>query len=276
MQQAGSRGGIFLSGIFFMIWIVFVCVEPRMPSNPKGCSIGGRLSSPFRRALLGLVLFASLRLILCTLFDMTLLFFVIVDGILVTIFNLGLSFLCMTTSYVLQCQLTDLINIQPGQNLMPYLIGVFAITVSGITAAYVAHPNFCALVSLAGAVSSIPVIQTLNLYARLTTHGGNQEGRGNVLTQILLATEYYYVFSCLVAFLAEAFYRGPNVDDHYWTDELIDSMRHHQDIGVDDWTRLLVHSIFLNLIDELTHISSVTSSSDDNAFYSTELVSLVK
>jgi hypothetical protein len=126
------------------------------------------------------------------------------------------------------------------------------------------------LVSLAGAVSSIPVIQTLNLYARLTTHSGNQEGRGNVPTQILLATEYYYVFSCLVAFLAEAFYRGPNMDDHYWTEELVDSMRHHQDIGVDDWTRLLVHSIFLNLVDEMTHLSTATSSSDhDNAFHST-------
>lgn len=103
------------------------------------------------------------------------------------------------------------------------------------------------------------------LYAQVTTPqsaGPNQHGRGNVLTQILLACETYYVFSSVVATVAEFGYQSTKyrTDNGYasWMIELIDSMRHHQDIGVDDWTRLLVHSIFLNLIDELTHFSATT------------------
>jgi hypothetical protein len=263
-----------VSYVFCITRVAFICVEPRMPSDPKGCSIGGRMSSPFRRALLGLLLLATTRFVISKMLDMALFHVALIDGILVTCFNVGLSFLCMITSYILQCQLTNLINIHPGKDLVPYLIAVFVMTVAGITAARTTYPNLCALVSLAGAVSSIPVIKTLTLYARLTTLGGNQGGRGNVITQILLSTEYYYVFSCLVAFLAEVFYRGPNVEDYKWTDELIDSMRHHQDIGVDDWTRLLVHSIFLNLIDELTHVappraSAASTSRTPSADYST-------
>ena len=261
MQQAatGSRGGIFLVGIFFMIWVCFVSVEPRMPSDPKGrCVVGGRLSGPFRRSLIGLVGLALFRFFYRSLYDVddnNSAGFLFLDGILVIAFNVGLSFLCMTTSYVLQCQMTTMINIQPGKLQIPYLIAVAVTTIVGIALSRLIHPNFGSLITLAGAISSPPILQTLWTYAMLTTRGGDQDGRGNVLTQILLATEYYYVFSCLVAFVAEAMYRGPEIVDRTVLDDMIDSMRHHQDIGVDDWTRLLVHSIFVNLIDELTHVT---------------------
>jgi hypothetical protein len=294
MVQQEGRGGEYLEGLFFMVGVGFICLSPRMPSDPKhGCTIGGRISFPFRRAFLALVVLAMAREMVCHLVHDNSIFFKVFDGVLGTMFTVGQCFMCMTTAYLLQDQLTAVISIQPGQDLIPYLTAVFAINVTGITLSHWVHPNFCALISLAEAVSSIPVLKTLQLYATVTTHGGQHAGRGTALTQVLKTTEYWYIFSSIVAFFAEVNHRKNvdalelgwtdelveamghqqdiGVDDFFaevfhrknvdalelgWMDELVEAMRHQQDIGVDDWTRLLVHSIFLNCIDELSHFSA--------------------
>ena len=44
----------------------------------------------------------------------------------------------------------------------------------------------------------------------------------------------------------------------------LQAIRHNQDSGVDDWTRLMLHSVFLNSIDELQHFSSSNASNSTN------------
>jgi hypothetical protein len=55
----------------------------------------------------------------------------------------------------------------------------------------------------------------------------------------------YHVFFLfyLVAFLAKAFYQGLNIDDHYWTDELIDSIT--PTIMTSGWTIGLVYGYII-------------------------------
>jgi hypothetical protein len=267
-----GRGGITLVGLFFMVGVAFLSLGPKMPSDPKSpCIVGGRLSHPFRRALLALVILAISRdLIFGLLLDnessSALLKFS--DSFLGTIFTVGQAFLCVSSAYLLQCQLSNVINVHPGEGLSPYLIAVLIINLVAYTLSYWSHPNYIALISLGSAVSTIPVIKTLRLYAQVTTYGGAHAGRGTVLTQVMTHSEYWYIFSSLVAFLAEMFQRENAVADGtdrrmMWRDDLVDAMRHHQDVGVDDWTRLLVHSIYLNLVDELMHVSP--SSTNNNS-----------
>eukprot|EP00545_Synedropsis_sp_CCMP1620_P003229 CAMPEP_0119025038 /NCGR_PEP_ID=MMETSP1176-20130426/33033_1 /TAXON_ID=265551 /ORGANISM="Synedropsis recta cf, Strain CCMP1620" /LENGTH=283 /DNA_ID=CAMNT_0006980483 /DNA_START=90 /DNA_END=941 /DNA_ORIENTATION=+ len=245
-----------------------------MPSDPpkSPCTIGGRLSHPFRRALLALVILAISRDLIFGILEHTdkssSAFLKVLDSFIGTIFTVGQAFLCMSTAYLLQCQLSNMVNINPGEGLSPYLAVVFCINVIAYTCSYWLHPSCIALISLGSAISTIPVIQTLQLYAKVTTYGGPTAGRGTVLTQVMLHSEYWYIFSSHVAFVAESMssQQSDGADmDRIWQHDLIDAMRHHQDVGVDDWTRLLIHSIYLNLIDELMHVSPTTASngSDD-------------
>ena len=91
----------FLAGQLFTLGVAFLATGPRMPFDPpflksgRSC-IGGKLSHPFRRALLGLVVLGMIRILIChVLFSRTLNKTIqILDELFSTIEIVGQSFLC--------------------------------------------------------------------------------------------------------------------------------------------------------------------------------------
>ena len=121
-----GRGGITLVGLFFMVGVAFLSLGPKMPSDPKSpCIVGGRLSHPFRRALLALVILAISRdLIFGLLLDnessSALLKFS--DSFLGTIFTVGQAFLCVSSAYlvsVFSCLSWPRLRSSAGRSLSP-------------------------------------------------------------------------------------------------------------------------------------------------------------
>ena len=265
----------FLSGQIFMLGIAAVAVLPRMPSDTaQGCTIGGRLSFPFRRALLLLIGISVVRLlcfhVLVQVDDNDANdgrggggFLAAMDATLETVHVIGQTFLCLTTAYLLQRQLSNYINIEggaPGRNLVPFLIAVSCLTIVGSIGANTWHAGWGCLINLAEAISCWPVLKTLRLYISVTTQGSIQKGllRGPVLVQMLTVAELWYLSTSLTSFLAEAADKTHGempTDTHgHFLRLLSIAVRQNQDNGVDDWTRLLLHAVFLNGLDELHHV----------------------
>lgn len=294
-MKAGSEIH-FLAGQVFILGVACTAIVPRLPSDDRNVySIGGRLSGPFRRALVALVTIGILRVSVCHfLFPFaaddnnnsttpTTTFFHAVDGILDAIQVVGQSFLCLTTAYLLQCKLSNYINIEggaPGRSLIPTLVVVFLSTVVASILSKSSHAQWACLSNLGEALSCRPIVSTLKAYSSFTTRGGNHGGRGPVLVQILLTVEYWFFTTSVVAFFAEYLFGNimeevlltPQQDPGQktmmrWYILLLEGIRQNQDNGVDDWARLLVHSIFLNSIDEMEHF---TTNNNNNYTSATE------
>jgi len=218
----------YLAGQIFTLGIAAVAILPRMPgdSSVSNYSIGGKLSYPFRRALIGLVCVGWIRVLGChVLFSSALMgetdgtfsssinnnsavsMIKLVDAMLGTIHVVGQTFLCLTTAYLLQRQLSDFVNVDValerqflgGSSLPASLVIVSLLTFGGAFLSELSPPNYWCLVNLAEAYSCFPVLNTLKVYASVTTRTtgtGNSiqqqssGGRGPVLTQILMTIEY--------------------------------------------------------------------------------------
>jgi len=255
-----------VAGQIFTICVALLAVAPRMPFDSNG-TIGGKLSFPFRRALLLLVAVGVTRVLVCHIFFPGQIF---LDNLLGIVHVVGQSFLCLTTAYILQLRLSQVINITPGASLMPVLVAIAVIAPLGAVLAHTAHPNFWSLVNIAKASSCYVVLQTLATYASVTTSGSH--GRGSFLAQLVRMAEYWFLATSILAFVGEVLHghiltRYQHLDGNNVEDEahpivvLLDAVRHNQDSGVDDWTRLLIHSIFLNSLDEMQHFTSNSSNS---------------
>ena len=252
----------FLAGQLFTLGVAVLAVGPRMPfDKPHELSIGGRLSFPYRCALLGLVALGMIRVVVCHIVFPS---FSSLDAVLGTIHVVGKSFLCLTTAYLLQVQLSAVINISPGNSLMTILIVVSILTVLAPILASTIHPNYQSLEHIAEALSCFGVLDTLRTYSTVTAPNSNR--RGPFLTQLVRLTEYWILATSLLAFLGEAshgflFTKFHRDDEDHPVVVLLDAFRQNQDSGVDDWTRLLIHSIFLNTLDELQHFTSANGQS---------------
>lgn len=271
----------FLAGQIFMMGIAAVAIAPRVPSDSNmfpSLSIGGRLSFPFRRALIWLIAIGIVRTLACHLHHPDSSVLAAIDGVLGTVQVVGQSFLCMTTAYILQCQMETVINIDggsPGVSLRPTLVVVLLLTVAGAVLSRFVHPNWFCLENLAEAISCLPVLKTLKTYASVTTVGGQHHGRGPVLVQVLLVVEYWFMTTAILSFGAEALNTlHGDLEGARPVQLILEAIRTNQDNGVDDWTRLLLHSIFLNTMDELQHFTggggfptgaAPSSSDNDNA-----------
>lgn len=278
----------FLSGQVFMLGVAAIAILPRVPSDTTHNSrIGGRLSLPFRRALLWLIGIGIVRTLACHLvavdqaagevnaYSSTISHILtIADAALATIQITGQSFLCLTTAYIMQCQMEGIINIEggrPGRSLIPYLLIVMVLAVSGTLLSALLNPYFFCLVNLAEAISVKPVVQTLQTYASISTVNtdDNHKKQGPILVQALLIVEYWFLTTSILSCIAELIdmaapttINGGSQSMAITTVKiLLDAVRTNQDIGIDDWTRLLLHSVFLNSIDELMHFSGGVPSS---------------
>ena len=246
----------FLAGQLFTLGVAALAVGPRMPfDKPNELAIGGRLSHPFRRALLGLVVLGAIRVVFCHILFPS---WSLLDAVLGTIHVVGQSFLCLTTAYLLQCQLSSVINISPGKSLMNVLVSVTVLTILAPILANKLHPNFQSLEHIAEALSCHGVLGTLHTYSSVTAPNSN--GRGPFLTQLVRLTEYWFLTTSLLAFLGEASHGFLLTKFHHEQEDhpivvLLDAFRQNQDSGYDDWTRLLIHSIFLNGLDEMQHFT---------------------
>mmetsp|Transcript_8392 Transcript_8392/g.13888 ORF Transcript_8392/g.13888 Transcript_8392/m.13888 type:complete len:299 (-) Transcript_8392:112-1008(-) len=257
----------FLAGQIFTLGVAAVAIAPRMPSDDNlfpSFSVGGRLSFPFRRALVFLVCLGVIRVLVCHVHHPNSMQLAAIDGVLGTVHVVGQSFLCLATAYLLECKLENYINIEPGRSLLPVLVLILTLTVLGAALSAFVHPNYWSLVNLAEAASCLPVLKTLTTYASVTTVGGRHHGRGPIMVQVLRMVEYWYLTTALLSFLAEA------MDDTYDNIDnaegrpiqiILGAVRHNQENGIDDWTRLLVHSVFLNTIDEMEHFSAGATAS---------------
>jgi len=277
-MKAGSEIH-FLAGQVFILGVACAAIAPRLPSDDHDrYSIGGRLSGPFRRALVVLVTIGIARVSVCHFlfpFDdhsnnsPTATFFHAVDMILDAIQVVGQSFLCLTTAYLLQCKLSNYINIDggvPGRSLVPTLVVVFLSTALSSILSKSVHTKWACLSNLGEALSCLPIISTLKTYSSFTTRGGNHDGRGPVLVQILLTVERWFFTTSVISFFAEYFFgnteeallkqQDPVGITTNWYILFLEGIRQNQDNGVDDWARLLVHSIFLNSVDEVEHFTT--------------------
>ena len=253
----------FLSGQIFTLGIIAVAVVPRMPSDRHRWTVGGRLSFPFRRALLWLVCIGLFRVVCFHLvpIDSSSTYIIAMDSTFETIQVIGQSFLCLTTAYILQRQLANYINIEgggPGRNLVPFLVGICCMTMAGSIGSNLFHSGWRCLINLAEAISCYPVLKTLRLYTSVTTMGSSQTGlRGPVLTQMLTVSELWYLATSILSFVAEGLdktHGDLETAEGHFLQLLSIAVRQNQDNGVDDWTRLLLHAVFLNSIDELHHV----------------------
>eukprot|EP01083_Nonionella_stella_P023756 65705_1 len=258
------------------IWgVAAVAVIPRQHIDLVGWSVGGDLSHSFRKLLLGLIVINFLRLLMK---DSSIEHnFVLLRDVLGIVQQLGNSFLCFLSSYILQTWLANVINLggRPGSNLKPTL---YASTVASILAAILArrvHSNFWGLRRFANAISSIPVVQTLKTFNTVTTRGGNHEGRGSILSQTLMTVEYWYVAVQLMSAIGFAMNRE-KVDETTQLDELWAAFREASFML--DWIRILSHAIFINQLDEL-YLTSPPHQSDSKTqptASSQDLIPLVK
>lgn len=247
------------------IWgVAAVAVAPRQHIDRTRCAIGGSLSYNFKKLLLVLVAINFVRLLMkdSNIEDKV----QIARDLMGIAQQLGNSFLCFLSPYILQTWLANMINLggRAGANLMPPLYASTLLSIAASILARTWHPNFWALRKLGNAISSAPVVGTLKTFNSVTSRGGFHEGRGTILSQTLMTVEYWYITGQMLAVIGFAMNRGSAIsqDDTTQLDELFSAFR--KACFFLDWTRILAHAIFMNQLDEL-HLSSSPPSNSDNA-----------
>lgn len=150
---------------------------------------------------------------------------------------------------------------------MPYLTAIFILTVVGCLLSTFHSTYWFVLVNIAEGLSCYPVIQILKAYASVTT----SNHRGSIIVQILLTMEYWFLTTSLLSCFAECLELSTtsNVKISHVTNILegkfvaysgfkivLTAIQANQNNGIDDWARLFLHSVFLNLLDEMEHFGT--------------------
>lgn len=241
------------------IWgVAAVAVFPRLPSDPTYCTIGGNLTHTFRKLLLVLVGTNFVRLFCSKKINAA----IALSDALGVVEVVGLTFLCFLTPYLLQRWLSERINIggRPGENLITPLLVVGFMSAVGMILSHTVHPNLWFLKKAANGLASIPVLRTLRQYNSVTTVGLRINGRGNILSQSLMMVEYWHLIVQLLGAVGYACNTGRPEDEHTAWDVILCSFRN---IGfVADWTRVLSHAIFMNVLDEIYSLPPPADQSD--------------
>jgi hypothetical protein len=242
---------------FLLLGVAAAAILPRQPSDHTWFSIGGNLSHSFRKLLLAIVGVNLSRLVLSGNQE-----FSEASGIGSDILGVvevtGLTFLCFLAPYVLQRGLASYFRIIPGQDLKLPLYATALLSFLGVFLSRTVHPNFWALKKIANIVSGPRIIQTLRSYNSFTTR--ESHGRGFIIGQTVMIVEYWHMAVQLVCALGYAF-NDPSSNLTTWA-RLLEAAR---SAGFSaDWSRVLVHAIFLNQLDELYHTTSFTGPGEDS------------
>lgn len=239
------------SEAMFTTCVAVVILVPRTPKSSG--FIGGDLTAPFRKAVFCIVLMNVFRSVcfddrrfresipadqakssteeLATLAYYT----------LTSIESIFTAFLKLLMPYLLQCQLSEVININPGRNLKPWLIAILLMNVTGIFGALY-HPNLWAIKRLGDALGTVPVIKTLQLFRRVnTTRGGN-----TITIRSVEVLEWYSLCITVAAAI------GYLLDDH----QSSLSMAVRVSSIFVSWARLMFHGLLLNVMDEAIEIAT--------------------
>eukprot|EP00571_Detonula_confervacea_P004341 CAMPEP_0172320858 /NCGR_PEP_ID=MMETSP1058-20130122/41628_1 /TAXON_ID=83371 /ORGANISM="Detonula confervacea, Strain CCMP 353" /LENGTH=267 /DNA_ID=CAMNT_0013036215 /DNA_START=405 /DNA_END=1205 /DNA_ORIENTATION=+ len=252
-----------LYNCFFVLGVVAVAVIPRQPSDDRvrWWSIGGRLSHNFRKLLLVIAAVNFCRLFLSgDVPRKELETYQLGSDFLGVVEVTGLTFLCFLTPYVLQQGLSHFFHIIPGKSLKFPLCLAALLSFLGIFLSRTVHPNFWALKKLANAVSGPPVISTLRSYNSFTT--AQSHGRGFVFAQTVIVIEYWHLILQLCCAAAYALNRDTiGTDEETLSDRIMKATR--SIAFVTAWTRVLVHAMFMNQLDEMYHTTDFTADVDD-------------
>ena len=248
---------------FYVLGVLAAAVIPRQPSDHgAGASwIGGRLSRNFRILLLVIVTVNFCRLLLSddTPRDKESGYHQLGSDLLGVVEVTGLTFLAFLTPYVLETGLAQFMNIIPGRNLKIPLILSALLSFFGVVLSRMVHPNFWALKKLANAVSGPPVIRALRSYNRFTT--SETHGRGFVIGQSVAVIEYWHLVIQLSCAAAYAMNRHlDRTEEETILDRMMEAARSISFVA--DWTRILVHAMFLNMLDEMYHTSNFSDSTN--------------
>jgi hypothetical protein len=231
----------------FLIWgVTLIAVVPRMPLDDKW-SLGGKLSRNFRKLLLLIVAINLSRLFLSgnESYRPEFGFF---SDFLGVIEVTGLSFLCYLTPYILETKLANYINLRPGASFYGPLVASAVLSLTGLAFSRIIHPRWYSLKKLAQAVSGPPVIKSVKRFNLVTT--AQSHGNGFMMGQAMVVMEYWHVAAQLLCFLGYALDRPhDNSNQETGYDILLQAFRSIAFLG--DWTRVLIHALFLNGIDEM-------------------------
>jgi hypothetical protein len=239
---------IGLSEALFTVGAAIVTIVPRTSSSSSSWGFtGGDLTAPFRKAVLITVVMNVFRNVCfddrrfrdtATTDEVTSSmdeYATFIYYSLTSIESFCTTFLLLLMPYLLQCQLSEVINIRPGQDLMPWLSGILFLNVAGIFGALY-RPNLWAIKRLGDALGPVPVIKTLQLFRRVNATRG-----GNTITIKTVET-----LECYSLFITLAAAAGYLLHDH---DYSLGVAVRVSSIFV-SWTRVIFHGLLLNVMDE--------------------------
>ena len=237
---------------FFLLAVMVIAVAPRMPLDDRW-SIGGNLSNNFRKLVLAIGLTNLFKnIVLHDGYDGLSLVLLALEGV-------SLTFLSLLTPYLLRVWMEERINIpggrQPGKGLLPWVQAFVVLTSIGVVLRMWTHKMvFWVFKKIADMLSFIPVMRTLQLYNSITTAQVLYPGRGSVLSQIVVVAEYYSLVSngcdVFVKSLQLLGFLGTGINDTVFMRGI------YMNIFYANYTRVLCHSIMLNVLDEAYTIGS--------------------
>lgn len=154
---------------------------------------------------------------------------------------------------------------RPGKALQSWIQVIATLSIAGVLGRIAFGRRFWTLTKIADALSFVPVTRTLHLYNQVTTSQVvRYPGRGSVLSQAVLVMEYF----CLAVSCADATSKILGmlgwVTSHQLNSHTSPTMQGVYALyTVAIYTRVLCHSILLNVLDEAYTIGSTSCATND-------------
>mmetsp|Transcript_11400 Transcript_11400/g.18902 ORF Transcript_11400/g.18902 Transcript_11400/m.18902 type:complete len:293 (+) Transcript_11400:107-985(+) len=181
--------------------------------------------------------------------------------------NVLITWICLTTAYVLRCFMMHRINIgNPGRPIQSWLIVLSTMVATGIIfALFTDNVRFLSLVRLANALSTIPVLQALKQYNILTTPTGPNRGRGAALSQAMVLFERYFCLIMVAAAIGDIGQQFPLPKEEDLSQfQVFLRLLRSNDLILHSQIRIIFHIIFVNVLDEMNQMHPASSSNASN------------
>lgn len=161
------------------------------------------------------------------------------------------SFLTLLMPYLLECELSNKINIRPGKNLLKWLYWILFLQLVGLIGRVYVDERFWAIKRVGDSLSVMPVLSVAKLHFRIIP------GQMKTIHQTLVAIEYGYFISVWFAVVSYGVF-GPN--DHSFP------FRGFRVAGFFlPRIRLFFHGFLLNIVDEVRNKAEAFPSRHDDS-----------